>query len=103
MTEEDFHALQIAIIPKTKSIQEIYNLLKSEDLTKSWNLKLEELQISGRTKVSWISWGERITISELNENIKIESKPVLGTALFDSGANKRNVSLLKVLIQNADS
>ena len=99
LTEEDFKASQIEIIPKNKSTKEIYDLLKSDDLTKNWKLKLEKLKITGKTKVSWTSWGERITISELDEKIKIESTPMLRTVMFDNGANKGNVILLKVLIE----
>jgi hypothetical protein len=100
LTEEDFKASQIEIISKNKSISEIYDLLKSDDSTKKWKLKFEESKITGKTKVSWTSWGERITISDLNEKIKIESKPMLRTIMFDNGANKENVILLKVLIEN---
>jgi hypothetical protein len=100
LTEEDFNVSQSEIILKEKSIREIYELLKSDELTRNWKFKLEEFKITGRTKVSWTSWGERIKISDLNDKIKIDSKPILGTILFDNGTNKGNVSLLKVLIEN---
>ena len=99
LTKEDFKALQSEIISKDKSIEEIYDLLKSNELTKNWKLKFEELKITGKTKISWTSWGERIIISDLNDKIKIESKPILGTVLFDDGTNKDNVIFLKRLIE----
>jgi hypothetical protein len=100
LTEEDFNVSQSEIIAKNKSIKEIFDLLKSEELTKNWRLKIEESKIAGRTKVSWTSWGERIIISDVHDKIRIESKPILGTVLFDNRTNKENVSLLKVLIEN---
>ncbi len=99
LTDEDFKASQVEIISKTKSVKEIHDLLKSNELTKNWKLNYNELKISGRTKLSWASWGERITISEWNDKLKIESKPLLRTTLFDNGTNKGNVSLLKRLIE----
>lgn len=99
LTEQDFKVSQSEIISKKKSIKEIYDLLKSNELTKNWKLKMDELKITGKTKVSWAFWGERIIINDLNDKIKIESKPILGTVLFDNGANKENVSFLKGLIE----
>lgn len=99
LTEEDFKASQVEIISKNKSIKEIFDLLKSYELAKNWKLKSEELKITGKTKISWASWGERITINELNDKIKIESKPIVGVVLFDNGTNRENVSFLKRLIE----
>ncbi len=99
LTEEDFKVSQCEIISKNKSIKEIYDLLKSNELTKSWKLKFEELKITGKTKISWTSWGEKIIISDMNDKIKIESKSILGTVLFDNGTNKENVNFLKCLIE----
>lgn len=100
LTEEDFNVSQSEIIAKNISIKEIFYFLKSEELTKEWKLKIEESRITGKTKVSWTSWGERIIISDLKDKIRIESKPILGTVLLDNRTNKENVNLLKVLIEN---
>ena len=99
LTEEDFKASQNKIIMKNKSIQEIYDLLKSNEKTKKWKLKIKEIEIVGKTKVSWLSWGERILIKDLIDKIEIESKPLLFTALFDNGKNKENVLLIEKLIE----
>lgn len=100
LTEEDFNVSQSEIIAKNISIKEIFYFLKSEELTKEWKLEIEESRITGKTKVSWTSWGERIIISDLKDKIRIESKPILGTVLLDNRTNKENVNLLKVLIEN---
>lgn len=99
LTEEDFKASQSEIITKKKSIQEIYDLLKSNEVSKKWKLKIEEIKIIGKTKISWTSWGERIIITELNDKLKVESKPVLKTTIFDNGKNGENVILIKKLIE----
>jgi len=99
LTEEDFNASQSMIIKKNKSIKELYHLLKLNEVTKNWKMKIEEMKIFGKTKISWTSFGERIIITELNDTIKIESKPVMSTILFDNGKNKENVLLIKELVE----
>ncbi len=99
LTEEDFNASQSELITKKKSVQEIYDLLKSNEVAKNWKLKIENSKIVGKTKVSWSSWGERIIIKDLNNKINIESKPILRTTFFDNGKNRENVLLIKELIE----
>lgn len=99
LTEEDFDASQSECFAKKKSIQEIYDLLKSNEVTKNWKFEIENSQIVGKTRISWASWGEKIIISDLGNEIKIESKPVLKTTFFDNGRNRENVLLIKGLIE----
>ncbi len=99
LTDDDFEVSQSQVISKSQSIKQVYDLLKSDELTKNWKLNFKESKIVGRTKITWTSWGERITVSELNDKLKIESKPFLGIVPFDNGANKGNVNLIKVLIE----
>jgi hypothetical protein len=99
LTEDDFQVSQSEIITKNKPIHEIYDLLKSNVETKNWKLKIENSKITGKTKISWTSWGERIIITELNDKLKIESKPVFKMTMFDIGKNGENVFLIKGLIE----
>lgn len=98
-SEDDYKVHQIDYLPKTKSINEIYELLTLNDITKKWKLKLQNSGIIGRTRMSNHSWGEKIMINELDDKIRIESKPLHISALIDGGKNKENVIFLKRLIE----
>ena len=99
LTEDDFKVSQCESIIKEITIKEIYELLNSNETTNKWKLDIKNSKIIGKTKTSWSSWGEKIIISVLKENIKIESKPVLKTTMFDNGRNRENVLLIKQLIE----
>ena len=99
LTEDDFKVSQCESITKKNTIQEIYNLLNSNETINKWKLEIKDSKIIGKTKTSWSSWGEKIIISDLRENVKIESKPVLRTTMFDNGKNRENVLLIKRLIE----
>jgi len=62
-------------------------------------LKGIESKIIGKTKISWSFWGEKIIISELENKIKIESKPIIITTFFDNGKNREKIILIKSLIE----
>ncbi|MCY1636499.1 hypothetical protein [Marinifilum sp. D737] len=98
LTEEDFKVSQCDYIIKENSIQEIYDLMNHHEAINKWKIEIKGSNVIGKTKTSWSSWGEKIIISDLGENIKIESKPVLKTTMFDNGKNRENVLLIKELI-----
>jgi len=98
LTEDDFRVSQCESIIKEISIQEIYKLLNSNETINKWKLEIRSSKIIGKTRISWSSWGEKIIISDLKNNILIESKPVLKTTIFDNGKNRENVLLLKRVI-----
>lgn len=98
LTEEDFVVSKSESIPKVQSIQKIYELLKSNELTKKWSFKLDATGIVGRTKLSWSSWGERIFIREMDDKLVIESKPIFIATIVDNGKNHENVQLIKEVI-----
>ncbi len=99
LTEDDFKVSQFEFITKENTIQEIYELLNSNKPLTKWKLVIKDSKIIGKTKTSWSSWGEKIVISDLGEKMKIESKPILRTTIFDNGKNKENVLLIKQLIE----
>ena len=99
LTEDDFKVSQCEYISKELTIKEIYELLNRNKTTNKWKLKIKNSKIVGKTKTSWSSWSEEIIITDLKENIKIESKPVLKTTMFDNGRNRENVLLIKQLIE----
>ncbi len=99
LTEEDFKVSQFESINTENSIQEIYDLLNSHETINKWKLEIKGSKVIGKTKTSWSSWGEKIIISDMGENIKIESKPVLKTTMFDNGKNRENVFLIKRIIE----
>jgi len=72
--------------------------LNSNETINKWKLEIRSSKIIGKTRISWSSWGEKIIISDLKNNILIESKPVLKTTIFDNGKNRENVLLLKRVI-----
>ncbi len=98
LTEEDFVVSKKESVPKQHSIQEIYELLKTNDTTKKWKFKLSESGIVGRSKLSWSSWGERIFIRELDDKLVIKSKPIFISTIVDNGKNHENVQLIKEVI-----
>lgn len=99
LAEEDFKLTQSEFLSKKISNQDIYMLLTNSKMTKKWKIKITNSQILGKTRNSWGSRGEKITISNVENEIKIESKPILRTTLFDNGRNKKNVLLIKELIE----
>lgn len=101
--EDDYNVHQIDFLPKTKSIEEIYELLTLNDITKKWKFKLQNSGIIGKTRISSHSWGEKIRISEQDDKLRIESKPMHVGVLIDGGKNKVNVIFLKTLIENSKS
>jgi hypothetical protein len=98
LTEEDFVVSKRESVPMQHSIQEVYDLLKINDTTKKWSLKLDAAGIVGRTKLSWSSLGERIFIRELDDKLVIESKPLFMATIVDNGKNHDNVQLIKEVI-----
>ncbi len=50
LSEDDFNAKQTELISKNKPIEEIFDLLKSNEMTKSWSLKIENSRIIGKQK-----------------------------------------------------
>jgi hypothetical protein len=95
----DFMVSQCESITKENTIQEIYDLLTSNETINKWKLEIRDSKIIGKTKTSWLPMGEKITLSDLGEKLKIESKPVLVTTLFDNGKNRENVLLIKRLLE----
>ena len=99
LKEGHFNVSQSLVLRTENNLQEIYNLLNIDQATRKWRFKFFQDTIIGRTNISWASWGEKIIISKHKESIKVESKPLLKTTLFDKGKNRENVILLKQIIE----
>lgn len=100
LTDKDFKAEQSEVITSNKTIHEIYNLLRSDKIIEKWNLILEEEEIIGKAKGSFLSFGEKIYLKVSKGEIEVTSKPALPTVFFDNGKNKQNVLLIKALIND---
>jgi hypothetical protein len=98
-SKDNFMVSQSISLAKGKTIQEIYDLLTTNETINTWKLEIKGSKIIGKTKASWLPGGEKIMISDLGENLKIESKPVLVTTVFDNGKNQENVALIKRMIE----
>ncbi len=98
LTEEDFKATQIKYIAKILTLDGAFEKLKKYDINNSWRLKINNSRIEGKTKASWISWGEKIVISFLNDKIEIISKPRLKTQMIDTGKNRQNVKQIALIL-----
>ena len=98
-TEADFNVHQSESVYTDMSIQNIYDVLKNNDKTNKWKLTIDNSIITGKTKRSKGSWGEKIKIENHDGLIKIESSPLLRIAIFDNGRNLYNVNLIRNLIE----
>jgi len=98
LTEEDFKATQVKYIPKILTLDSAFERLNKYDKSNSWRLKINNSRIEGKTKASWISWGEKIVISFLNDKIEIISKPRLKTQMIDTGKNSQNIELISHIL-----
>lgn len=99
LTEEDFKATHIKYIPNKISLESAFVKLKEYDISNNWHLKIQNSRIEGKTKVSWISWGEKIIISFFNERIEVKSKPRLSTQMMDTGENRQNVEQICLILK----
>lgn len=99
LTKDNFMVSQCESITKENTLQEIYDVLTSNETINKWKLEIKGSKIIGKTKTSWLPMGEKIIISDLGEKLKIESKPVLITTVFDNGKNRENVLLIKRLLE----
>jgi hypothetical protein len=98
LTEEDFKATQKKYIPKILTLDSAFERLKKYDVKNSWHLKINNSRIEGKTKASWISWGEKIIISFLNDKIEIKSKPRVKIQMIDTGNNRQNVEQISLIL-----
>lgn len=99
LTDDDFKISYCEFIEQDKSIQDIYNLLENNDQVEHWKLKIKNSKILGKTNRSWNSWGEKIKISRVDDKIRLESKPLWRTVMFDNGINRGNVILLRHILE----
>lgn len=106
MSDENLAIRQKKTIKTHFSKDEIVNKLKSTPNLDNRSLKESTNSIMIKTKMSWKSWGERISISfnEVEDGIQeitISSKPKAIFAFIDYGKNKKNVLQIEELLTNA--
>ncbi|MDD4149174.1 MAG: hypothetical protein PHE33_04030 [Bacteroidales bacterium] len=100
ITEEDLNLAYSETIATKLSIHDIYAILKANSFGKEIKIDSENLKISGKTRMSIFSWGSKITISSLNDKIKIKSKPLFEIQFLNNKKNKKNVSLIIDMIES---
>jgi vacuolar-type H+-ATPase subunit I/STV1 len=100
LTKEDLKITYSDVIETNLSLEGILKVMETKSYKDRFKLELKNSKIVGKTSMSLFSWGERITISNFNNKIKIESKPVLRVIPFNNDQNKKNVKLIKELIES---
>lgn len=100
LTNEDLKITYSEVIETNLSFEDILKVIETKSYKDRFKLELKDSIIVGKTRMSFFSWGERITISNLNNKIKIESKPVLRIIPFDNDQNKKNVKLIMELLES---
>ncbi len=96
---------QVRFIEPNLSKNELIDLLKESEYFKKCKFKITPTSIIIKKRISWFSWGEKITISfnEKDNKIKIESKPTMPTTLIDYGINLLNVDNVVKIIKRVDA
>jgi len=99
LTSKALAVRQTDTIEKDISIQKIHELLQENPKMKNWKIMMNGSNIEGRSKFSWTSWGEKISIQIENKLVQIESKPAIPSTLFDNGRNLENVRMIRKIIE----
>jgi len=103
LDEKCFKVKQVDVIHKSCSISQLSQLLKQDNKTHKWKQTVSGTTIKIKTKISPQSWGEIILISILENQVKIESRPILITTIFDSGKNLINIKKIKDIIEQSNN
>ena len=80
-------------------IASLLKKLKEKDFSHNWKFRESKSDIIIRTKTSWRSWGENVSIKYDGDHIIIKSCPRIITTLFDFGQNGINVQNIKKTIE----
>ncbi len=102
-TAENLSVRQKRVVVSTLSLQDILSRLKTDPGLKKMEVMEDRNRILLSSKISWMGWGEKITIQPLHTSgaetdYEITSKPKLGTTLFDSGKNLQNVMQVEKML-----
>ena len=104
-TSDNFKVKQSRILKSKLTKQEIIDKLENDTRFTIIKFREKENRIYLKTKMSFKTWGEKITITvrplenEYNE-YKITSRPALSTTLADFGKNFQNVNRIEGIIKN---
>ncbi len=95
-TAENLSVKQKRVVLSTLSLKDILSRLKTNPDFNKMEVIEEGNRILLSSKISWMGWGEKISIQPLQvlgsgTEYEITSQPKLGTTLVDSGKNLQNV------------
>jgi hypothetical protein len=101
--EKILRVKQVELIQKSFSTIALSELLRHDTKTQYWEQVVSDSTIRIKTKKSAQSAGEIITITVFKDQIKIESKPKLAIAFFESGKNIENIKTIKDIIEQSNT
>jgi len=96
---------QVKFVETSLSKNDLFDKLKESEYFKKCNFKVTPTLIIINKRISWFSWGEKITINfnDGDNRIKIESKPTMPATLIDYGVNLTNVDNVIKIINKVDA
>lgn len=96
---------QVKYVETILSKKDLFNKLKESEYFKKCKFKETPTSIIINKRISWFSWGEKITVyfNDGDNRIKIESKPVMPLTLIDYGVNLTNVDNVVKIINKVDA
>jgi len=102
-TTENLGVKQKRIVLSNLSMQDILRKIKTDPGLKKMKATEEVNSILLSSNISWMSWGEKISIQPLHSSgtkteYEIISRPKLSTTIMDGGKNLENVMRVEKLI-----
>jgi hypothetical protein len=95
--KSNYSTFQYKNIDSNISLDELSNKIEEKS---NWNLvSKNNYSLVYRSNFNSLkSFGETITINHMQKQIKISSKPILSTTIFDFGKNYQNIKFVNSLI-----
>ena len=102
-TKETLGVRQKRTVLSNLTIQDILTRIKTAPGLKEMAIREENNRILLSSPISWMSWGEKITIQPLHSTgtsteYEIISRPKISTTIMDGGKNLENVLLVEKLL-----
>lgn len=104
MTDASLNTRQYKTVRSSINKTDLMFILLNESKYSSLDIKEEDNIIKFQTKLSFKSWGERVSIvsKNISENLfeyKISSKPKVPTTFIDYGKNLENVQAIERILR----
>jgi len=104
----DYGVRQLLETEVAQPMHTLFQDLKNQLSMKRWKIVLQDEDkniLQFKTKPSWHSWGEKVTIELKPEEVqltrvKVESKPLNWLVLTDNGKNLRNIQTVKQVLSH---